>query len=42
MDDNDPARGNVVDQLAIVETEMAVQIDRLTEVFKPYLKLGNI
>jgi hypothetical protein len=42
MDDADSQRGNVVDQLAILETEMTAQVDRLTEVFKPYLKLGNI
>jgi hypothetical protein len=42
MDNDDSQRGNVVDQLAILEEGLSDQVERLTELFKPYLKLGNI
>jgi hypothetical protein len=42
MGDNDPERNAVVDQIAALETQLSVEVPRITSLFKPYLKLGNI
>jgi hypothetical protein len=38
----DDKLGQLVDRLALMENEMSEEIPRMVEVFKPYLKLGNI
>jgi hypothetical protein len=38
----DDKLGQLVDRLALMETEMSEEIPRMIQVFKPYLKLGNI
>lgn len=38
----DDKLGELVDRLAATEDEMSEEIPRMIEVFKPYLKLGNI
>jgi len=42
MDNNDPGRNAVIDQIAILETQLSDEIPRITSLFKPYLELGNI
>jgi hypothetical protein len=42
MDGDDPHRDAVVDQIANLETQLSAEIPRITALFKPYLKLGNI
>jgi hypothetical protein len=42
MDDDDPQRDAVVDQIANLETQLSAEFPRITTLFKPYLKLGNI
>jgi hypothetical protein len=42
MDYDDPERNAVVDQIAVVEQQMSDEFPRITSLFKPYLKLGNI
>jgi hypothetical protein len=42
MESDNPARGNVVDEIADLENELSEEIPRMVALFKPYLKLGNI
>jgi hypothetical protein len=41
-ENNDQRRGEIADKMAQIETELMEQYPKLVELFKPYLKLGNI
>lgn len=42
MDEPNERRNPLVDQLADLEMDFSTEYQRMVEVFKPYLKLGNI
>jgi hypothetical protein len=42
MDEHDPDRNAVVDQIAALEAQLSDEVPQITSLFKPYLKLGNI
>jgi len=42
MNDNDPRRDKLIDEISNIEIDMADEYSRLVAAFKPYLRLGNI
>jgi len=42
MEEPSDRRNKLVDEVAELEMDFALEYERMVEVFKPYLKLGNV